>query len=179
MNEQELLQLVRAKEDEIRAQRFESAFFWDWQGNLLLSKDGEPDLVRFTPQEIALVKGSISTHNHPYGWKFSERDPRRAGYSFSENDVKSACHASLSVLRIVTPQFRFMLKAPSQGWNVDYWETTLKPACQQTQAVVRVYLKAQIQARQILQSDGEALFRHLLWTRVATELGLTYSREEF
>lgn len=132
MNEQELLQFVRAKEDEIRAQRFESAFFWDWQGNLLLSKDGEPTSVQFTDEEIALVQGAISMHNHPYGWNFSARDPRRAGYSFSEFDVQSACQASLAILRIVTPQFRYMMKPPPQGWGLDYWENVLQLEYQQT-----------------------------------------------
>lgn len=179
MNEKKLLKLVRAKEDEIRAQRFESAFFWDRRGKLLLSKDGEPSRVKFTPEEIMLVKGAISTHNHPQGWKYSERDPRRAGYSFSANDVKAACHTELYILRIVTPQTRFMMKPPPQGWDAEYWEKIIRPTYQQIYRDVLVELKTKVQARHILQNAGEALFRHLIWTRVATRLGLTYRREEF
>lgn len=179
MNEQELLQLVRAKEDEIRAQRFESAYFWDSQGSLLLSKDGEVDRITFSEEEMTLMNGAAATHNHPHGWRYAARDPRRGGHSFSANDVQLACRHSLKLLRVVTPKFRYMMKPPPQGWDHHYWETMLLPTYSRWFDVVKSEWKAKVKARQILQAAAEPLFRHEVWVRVATELGIEYVREEF
>ena len=179
MQEKKLLKLMRAKEDQIRAQRFESAFFWDGRGNLLLSKDGDVSRVTFNDQELALMKGAVATHNHPHGWRYSERDGRRGGHSFSAKDVRLACQASLTILRLVTPKFRYMMKPPPQGWDQNYWETTLLPAYSQMFEEVKREFRAQVQARQILQSEAEPLLRHEVWDRLARQFGLQYSREEF
>lgn len=179
MNEKELLQLVRAKEDEIRAQRFESAFFWNRQGNLLLSKDGEVDRITFSDEELALMKGAAATHNHPHGWRFAEHDPRRGGHSFSAKDIQLACQHSLTFLRVITPRFRYMMKPPPPGWNERYWKTTLFPEYSRRYEQVKVELKAKVKTRQILQADAEPLFRHEVWVRVARILRLEYAREEF
>lgn len=179
MNEDDLLEIVRAQEDRIRTQLFESAFFWDWDGNLLLAKNGEPTMVKFSDEEMALVQGAISTHNHPFGWRFSAHDPRRAGYSFSEEDVRAACQSSLTILRIVTPTLRFMMKPPPQGWNRNYWEQVLQPEYQKTFRRMQAGLKVRIQARQILQAEAEAKFRDWVWADVAGKLKLPYLREEF
>ena len=179
MSEDELLKIVRTQEDQIRMQRFESAYFWDWEGSLLLAKDGEPTTVKFSDAEIVLVQGSISTHNHPVGWNFSARDPRRAGYSFSEEDMKAACQSSLTILRIVTPKLRFMMKPPPQGWDINYWKLVLQPEYKVTFQVIQAGLKAKVQARQILQAEAETKFRDLVWSSVASKLNLTYLREEF
>lgn len=179
MSEAELLQLVRAKEDEIRAQRFESAFFWDAQGNLLLHRDGERTTVKFTSNEQSLLSGAISTHNHPLGWSVGEHDPRRAGNSFSENDVRTACYLSLSILRIVTPKLRFMMKPSPQGWNAKYWEKTLKPQYDQIYAQTWREFITKVQARQMLSSIAGTTFQHEVWSRIATTTGIEYAREEF
>ncbi len=179
MNKKKLLQLVRAKEDEIRAQRFESAFFWDGHGTLVLSKEGEVDRITFSDEELALMTNTIATHNHPHGWRYAERDPRRGGYSFSAKDVQLACQHSLILLRVVTPKFRHMIKPPPQGWNQNYWETTLGPEYSRLYDKVKAKLKAKVNARQILQAEAESLFRHEVLVRVAKRLAIEYTREEF
>ena len=179
MQEKKLLTLVRAKEDEIRPQRFESAFFWDRQEKLLLSRHGEPTSVKFSADEIALLKGAIATHNHPLGWNYSERDARRAGNSFSENDVRAAGYFSLSILRIVTPKLRYMMKPPPQGWDGAYWEKTLGPTYRRIYAQTWDEFIAKVQARQMLSSVAGTTFGHEVWPRVASQLGLEYDREEF
>lgn len=179
MSEDDLLKIVRAQEDKIRPQRFESAFFWDRQGNLLLRKDGEPTSVRFSAAEITLVKGAIATHNHPLGWNYSASDPRRAGNSFSENDARSACYLSLSILRIVTPKFRYMMRPPLSGWDGDYWEKILGSQFQQLYAQAWDEFKAKVQARQMLSSVAGTTFQHEVWCRVAAVSGVRYEREEF
>ena len=179
MQEKKLLKLMRAKEDEIRAQRFESAFFWDGRGNLLFSRDGELTRVKFTDEERVLLQGSFSTHNHPLGWNYSERDPRRAGNSFSENDVRAACYFSLAILRIVTPQLRYMMKPPPAGWDGEYWEKTLGPTYRRIYQQTMDEFMAKVQARQMLSSVAGTTFSHEVWSRVAAQLGLNYTREEF
>lgn len=179
MNEESLLEIVRKQEEQIRAQRFESAYFWDQQGNLLFTKDGEVDRITFSDEEILRMHSAIATHNHPHGWKYSERDPRRAGYTFSSKDMQLACQASLLLIRVVTPKFRYMMKPSLQGWNKTYGEKSLHPEYQRTYQEVRTEYRAKVQARLILQTEAESLLRHEVWSRVAARLGLVYCREEF
>ncbi|HEX4950539.1 MAG TPA: hypothetical protein VFZ34_27985 [Blastocatellia bacterium] len=179
MREEELLTIVRAQEDQIRAQQFEAAYFWDWQGTLLFRKEGEIKRITFSDEEIARMKGTVATHNHPHGWNFSASDPRRAGYGFSGKDVRLACLASLRLLRVVTPTLRYMIKPPPEGWDAAYWEQVIQPSYQRVIFEVRRELWAKVQARQILQARAEVQFRYLTWLRVAAELGLEYSQEDF
>ncbi len=175
MTEDELLKIMRAQEDQLRWQRYESSYFWDRQGNLLFRKNGEVDRITFNDEEIIRMRGAAATHNHPHGWNYSVRDPRRAGYTFSKQDMRLACLASLLFLRVVTPRFRYMMKPPAQGWDLVYWETILQPIYQRVYGMMRTELRAKVQGRQVLQAEAEMQFRHLIWERVAAELGLGYS----
>ena len=93
--------------------------------------------------------------------------------------MRLACLASLLFLRVVTPDFRYMMKPPSQGWDGAYWEKSLQPVYQRVYDEVRAELRAKVKARQVLQAAAEIQFRHLTWERVAAELGLGYSQEEY
>ena len=109
--------IARAKEEQIRFQTFESAFAWDAQGNELLAKDGGRSGVLIAPQEFALLKDAIFTHNHPDGLRYGSIDPRSAGNSFSEADIEFAMSNDLAEIRVVTPKLRFALRRPPSGWN--------------------------------------------------------------
>ena len=67
------IELVRAKEEEIKLNRFESAFAVDETGNVLMDKAGEQFHVGFTLGERERMRaglGVIFTHNHPRGWDY-------------------------------------------------------------------------------------------------------------
>lgn len=178
MNEQELLQLVRAKEDEIRFQPLETIFFWDEQGNIVLSRTGSADQVSFMRAELTAIQAVISTHNHPSGTKYSPRDPRYGSNSFSLSDVKAACITKLRELRVVSPKYRYSLKPPATGWDIDYFETVLCPEYNVTFYGVRREFIAQVQARKVMPHVAGINLLHEVWTRLAAKLGLQYARYE-
>ena len=112
-----LEETLRAKEEEIRYQKHESAFVYDLQGRLLLSKEGEQYEVSFTPEELTLMRGNVLTHNHPRGLEYPDSDPRSFGNSFSDDDIFLASVYELAEIRVVTPKQRFSMKPPERGWS--------------------------------------------------------------
>lgn len=178
MSEEELLQLVRAKEDEIRFQPLETIFFWDEEGNVVLSRTGSADQVSFARTELTAINPVISTHNHPSGTKYPPNDPRYGSNSFSLSDVKSACLTKLQELRVVSPKYCYSLKPPAMGWDIDYFETVLRPEFDALFYAVRRELIAQVQARKVLPLVAGINLLHEVWTRLAAQLGLQYARYE-
>lgn len=178
MTEQELLQLVRAKEDEIRFQSLETIFFWDNQGNIVLSRTGTADQVSFTRAELTAIKVVISTHNHPSGIKYLPSDSRYGSNSFSLSDVKAACITKLQELRVVSPKYRYSLKPSASGWDLDYFEAILRPEFDALFVQVRRELIVQVQARKMMPHVAGINLLHEVWTRLAIKLGLQYIRYE-
>ena len=178
MQEKKLLELVLAKEDEIRFQSLETIFFWDSQGQIVLSRTGSADQVSFRRDELTAINAVISTHNHPSGTKFPLHDPRYGSNSFSLSDVKSACLARLRELRVVSPKYRYSLKPPAAGWDNDFFDTVLRLGYDAIFYQVRRELIAQVQARKILSHEAGINLLHEVWSRLATKLGLQYARYE-
>ena len=69
-----------------------------------------------------------------------------------------------------------MIKPPPQGWGQNDWENTLLPAYHQMFDEVKREFRAKVQARQILQSEAEPLFRHEVWIRLADQLSYNIRR---
>ncbi len=178
MQEKKLLKLVRAKEDEIRFQALETIFFWDGKGNIVLSRTGSADQVSFTRQELTAINPVISTHNHPSGTKYPPSDPRYGSNSFSLSDVKSACLTKLRELRVVSPQYRYSLKPPQEGWDIDYFDTVLRPEFDALFYQTRREFIAQVQKRTVMPHVAGIILLHEVWTRLAARLGLQYARYE-
>lgn len=81
---------IRALEEKIKKQDFESAALFDKEGNQLFFKDGQSNFVKFTDEEGAQMKDGILTHNHP------RNSP------FSIEDVETFLDAELYEIRAVT-----------------------------------------------------------------------------
>lgn len=172
-------EIIRTKENEIRGQRFESAFVYDSKGNLVFGKDGAQYEVAFSPEELRLMKGNILTHNHPRGLEYPDTDPRSWGNSFSDVDIALASTHELAEIRAVTPKQRFSMKPPDGGWSQSYWKETLLPALKQTNnEVFNDFLRA-VDLRSLSKEEAEARHWHEVWSRLARKLGLRYSQEEF
>lgn len=178
MNEDDLLEIVRGQEDQIRFQLLESVFFWDAQGTLLLTRTGSAEQVSFTRQELQAIKPVIATHNHPSGTRYLPSDPRYASHSFSLNDVKVACLTSLREIRVVSPKYRYSLRPSVTGWDEGYFDATLRPYFEQVRIAVRREFIAQVQARKVLASVAGIELLHTVWSRLARQLGLQYTRYE-
>lgn len=175
MQEDKLLQIVRKQEDLIRFQRLESAFFWNAEGHVLLSRTGKAHQVVFTRQELKAINAVIATHNHPSGMNYAPHDPRYASNAFSLSDIKLACLTELQEVRVVTPKHRYSLKPASSGWDLAYFEGILRPEFEQTFLAVRRQLIEKVQARKILSAEAGMRLLHEVWTRVAQTLGLEYA----
>ena len=127
---------------------------------------------------MARLRGAVLTHNHPRGLEFPKDDARSLGNSFSPDDLRLACVAGLSELRVVTPRLRFRLRPPAGGWNETYWQATLEPAYARHElAVTQEFFRA-IQRGERSVAEAESAFFHEICLRVSDELKLTYAREE-
>lgn len=169
---------VHEAEDSIRRQQNETAFAWDTAKRLVLKKEGARDRISFEDFEIALLGGTIFTHNHPQGLEFAEDDPRSYGNSFSMQDLRLACYAELAELRVVTPRLRFSLKPPATGWNFAYWLTVMEPIYLRHKAEVSRELREASSSGTMTLAQAITAHFHSICSRVSTELGLEYRREE-
>ena len=175
------IELVRAKEEEIKFNRFESAFAVDQTGRILLDKPGAQFQVDFGPEEIRTIRNGsrvIFTHNHPRGWDYPPEDARHAGTSFSDADIALACETQVSEMRVVTPTSKFFMRPPQRGWNQRYWEDTLRLLCVRHQLTVRHDFSQAVSQRQMTPEAASAQHWHEIWTRVARDAGLVYGQEQ-
>ena len=175
------IELVRAKEEEIKFNRFESAFAVDEAGHILLDKAGAQFQVTFGAEEIQSLqssRGVIFTHNHPRGWDYPPEDDRHAGSSFSDADIAFACETGVSEMRVVTPTSRLFMRPPSAGWSRSYWEGVLGPLCARHVITVRHDLLQAVSRRQMTPETASTRHWHEIWTRVARDAGLVYGQEQ-
>jgi hypothetical protein len=175
------IELVQAKEEEIKFNLFESAFAVDEAGNAVMDRAGELFRIDFTQEEVERLRaerGVIFTHNHPRGWEYPVSNPLRAGSSFSEADVAFACGAEVAEMRVVTPTRRFFLRPADDGWSRAYWNDALRPVFARHEAEVQREFRLRVRQRQMSWEEAGAEDMHEIWSRVATEVGLTYGREQ-
>jgi hypothetical protein len=174
---QTLEEKVAAMETRLRPQRFESAAVFAPDGRELLFKNGQERFVEFTDPEVALMRGAVVTHNHPGGWKFAEDDPRRGGNAFSIDDVKLAAGAEAREMRAASPGYDHSIAPGPKGWNLDYYKSDILPAFRKHEKDVYSQGETDILAGRKTIAQFNADYYHTIWTRVADELGLRYSRK--
>ena len=175
------IELVRAKEEEIKFNRFESAFAVDEAGNVVMDKAGEQFHVGFTPEEVERLRAGrdvIFTHNHPRGWEHPADSPLRGGSSFSDMDVRFACQTELAEMRVVTPRHRYFVRPSARGWSLDFWDAFVGTSYTLHEADVRRHFRLLVARRQVTAEEAGSETAHMVWTRVAAEWGLTYGREQ-
>src|SRR5688572_29099143 len=133
LSRDDLLEIVRAAEDEIRRDPFETLLVFDWTGLEILRKLGQRDNVQVTTAEHRQMRGQIVTHNHPHGWTFAPTDPRHEGHSFSLQDVALAIGGDVAEMRVVTPVWRYSLRpVPGQPWSRRFFARVVEPAFRRT-----------------------------------------------
>jgi hypothetical protein len=126
--------------------------------------------------EVASMRDAIFTHNHPAGWTFPPADPRRAGASFSDDDIALAVAANLAELRVIGPQVRFSARRPAGGWNISP-DLARRQYVILVQEVARELLTAY--ANGVLSVEhAEQNFYHEIVRRLADLIGFAYDRWE-
>lgn len=89
----ELYNIISKDEDKIRNKKYETGIFYDANGEVILNKTtGHEFYIDFTWDDLANVKDTIFTHNHP------------SASSFSPDDIKFMIRNQLKEIRAVTKQ---------------------------------------------------------------------------
>lgn len=129
---------------------------------LILSKTGRADRIAYSDEEMALIRGSMFTHNHPNG------------LSFSVADFRMAVQIDLAELRAVTPAFRHIMTRPEHGWpSLIAFDGYLSEAIRLAALAVRDRMvSAGMHPR---YAEMEAT--HQFWVFVAKRFGIVYTRE--
>jgi hypothetical protein len=135
---------------------YERIIFLDGAGQLLFMKDGHPDGVEFSAEEIATYRGRVdlATHNHP------------GGASLSTDDVLIAIALDVREVNAFAPGVRYRLhrRAAGAGW----------PSLREAQTVIRELdrvlhspLRRLIERGAMSPLDAYTMHRHLRWQRFA------------
>lgn len=162
-----LNKVIDVKEREIAGLNTEKGYLFDPHGNVLLSKVGDRSSIGFTETELALFSNNVFTHNHP-------RDS-----SFSHQDIGLAATWNLSEIRAVGVENRHSMRRPVEGWSLDYWENTIQPAVDRHNNEIRAEFTQKIRSGEMTVDKANKLHWHEVWTRVARELGLDYTKESW
>ena len=162
----------------LREQPRESAFAFDATGKKVWERHTDGFEVDIPPEDHRLIRGTVFTHNHPRGWAFPPDDPRRAGDSFSPEDISGvAIPLALIEIRAVSPKCRFTMKPARHGWPdvnrlsraYDLLDETLR------QQMTADLLAGRMSAQEMAQRNADHC--HLVWQQLAELLGLVYARE--
>jgi len=156
---------ARQVEEQIRDHPTESLYAFDASGQLVYTKTGGQRDIGLNLAEIALLRGTVLTHNHP------------AGNSLSPADLQVAALGDLAEIRVVTSAARFILRRPASGWDWAYFRDTLEPVLlRQREQTLRDLLLA-VNAGSLAEDEAHREYTHEVLLRVARELGLEYRRE--
>ena len=129
------LAAARRVEDAIRLDANETLVAFDRTGAEVLRKTGDAESVEIEPSELRLLNGAVITHNHP-GGAIDGPDALR-GLSFSESDVRTAAWAQAAEVRVITAGWRYSLRPPPTGWNLNWYQRVLEPVRQSSKRTVK------------------------------------------
>ena len=162
-----LSEQLRKYENEIRHNRtYETAYVFDRSGNMLFSKIGTSQSVKFNPKETKLLLDAILTHNHPITFE---------GASFSKMDIRTAINKGMSEIRAVGGKYGYRVKIPSGVSDYSEIQSLIEKVDLQ---LFRKY-NTMVISRTITIDQADLMHRHELWQTVFDQLGWLYERWEF
>ena len=146
-------------EEAIRDLPKEEVYVFDASGKRIGHARGTKTRVSLPPG--VTLKGATVTHNHP------------SGSSFSRVDMRTASRCEVGELRAVGSQYTHSMKPPPEGWPP--WQTIWDAYAKHDADVIRGNRERIRLGRQASPRSDQL---HEVWRRVASELGLRYSRTE-
>ena len=163
---------LREREDLIRRSSIEHGVVYAKSGNRIMLKHGSSDRVRFTREEIDMIKRHsdvVFTHNHP------------SGRAFSMDDVVWAHHVgTIAELRAVAPDGTvYRMRPPKDGWGAltgDQIKDTYLQADSDADDKVRPRLESLMDRGKLEPVEADRVHTHWVMQRVAKRLGLEYER---
>lgn len=165
---------VAGVESLIRGNSYESAAVIDTSGKQLLFKKGDKRQVAFSPEESALMKDAILTHNHPSGLT----DRYKIGNSFSNPDILTAISSDVKEIRAATARYSFSIKRPKAGWGTDVSATNARLS------IIEGSIKRKLQGYidnykgnpDVAIARANVLHHHLKSKELAKMMGWTYTK---
>lgn len=150
--------------------------FFGHNGEFLGEITGQSDTVPLG-QWRGRSQGLIFSHNHP---------DRQYGNSFSEGDWGTAAQQQFAELRGVDARYRYTLRPPAGGWNMQWWRRSGEPAFQQAMADQMPVIdarQAELRAQGYADDQVIGISNSEYWDSVnrqaAAATGAQYYREEF
>lgn len=145
----------------------------------VITNDRLIELSRYrgTSRSVTLPKirsGLVLLHNHPHGWRYPYWSPRRAGNSFSPQDIEYACQANLFAIVAFSPGFTFLAGRVGHRFSDRFWVDELLPEFRAATAEVSAERSLMVKHRVITRTQFEATFWHLVWSRVSQRTSLLY-----
>ena len=130
----------------LRKQRFESAFAWDKNGNLIAARDGDLNNVSVLDSEWKLLNGGFVLHNHP------------KGSTFSAKDVNRAREFKLARMEVVTPKETYLLEPSNRGWSLisdQFWNREILELLKRQRSRRDDFVRGTISERELLEALHE------------------------
>lgn len=159
-----LKQAVIEYENKIRAEWLEHGVIFTTDGKIIQEITGTQDTLVFNlthEQEISAYNG-VMTHNHP------------KGFTFSYEDIKTACELKLSEVRAVTKYCRHSMRFNGNWKNKFILQKAIDNTSDKANAMVKQLIKSDVVSATHLNYELD----HQTWILVAQELGFTYVREK-
>lgn len=159
-----LKKAVIAYEDDIRNKDIEHGAIFNKNGDTIAISTGTKNSLYFdlTEQEETLIRNGVMTHNHP------------KGFTFSFEDIKTACEYRLAEIRVVTRYYRYSMKF-NNNWRSRF---ALRKVVAESLEKANTITKQLIIADEISAAHLDYELEHQLWVVVAKEIGFTYTREK-
>ena len=147
-------------EAKIISKKIEEAHAFDSDGKPILTKSGTKNEVVFEDHEIALLKDSHFTHNHPLAT------------GFSDEDVHFAVLSDMAEMRAVGEdssgqKIAYSLKRPKAGWGKDKTDHTVNAifGYSVVNDQVKEKLFARIKKGEITSDDASQIHGHIKMMR--------------
>ena len=148
-------------EDEIRKDKLETEAAFNQDGDILFKRQGLPDRVDLTEDELKLLNNATFTHNHPMGT------------SFSIADIRMAISHNIKEVRVVTPVLRYSM-SPKKEWAS---KIILIETINEVKAQANTIVNEKVKLGEINPQFAQAEYLHYIWLMVAGRLELNYRRE--
>lgn len=134
-------------------------------GKTLFEKtDNATNYIKFSNDQIELMKGNILSHNHP------------RGTSFSDSDIGLAMKAKVQETRIAAKQYNYSMKAGRSEWTEKFYINSVMPEFQKMNIEFRTELIKKIESGEKTREFANLNHNHIIWTRLAKKFGFKYSR---
>lgn len=158
--------------------------------NVVLDKRGGKNKVKLTADEVAKLRDTVITHNHPTtpcadrasAWRVPSPGKFEIGGTISPADFQTAMHGNAREIRAITrtvvnnneqATVLFSLQRPPKGWSVPRF--LAMPALRRAVRDALSQVKVDVQYGGLSPCDIMADPMHLAWHEVGEHFGMKYT----